>query len=205
MNPAILMFGYVGTSAKKYIAIVLATMVIVVSLPFLAVMSMGSDVLTFLSGTTSAEAAETQGFYMGGAVPGDTYAWGNCTYWAFAMRLWAGYPIPTTWGNANTWDDRAERDGYIVDHTPQVGAVFQTDAGELGHVAYVIAVNDITGQWTISEMNNLGLNMVNTRTFAKDSAIYYNFIHDKKGESTWKPFPIPLAPQYSGLTSQLPQ
>lgn len=205
MNPALLSFGYVISSTKKQIMLMLATMTIVVSLPFIAVLSMGSDVLQFLSSTSSAQAAETQGFYMGGAVPGDTYAWGNCTYWAFAMRLWAGYPIPTTWGNANTWDDRAERDGYIVDHTPQVGAVFQTDAGELGHVAYVIAVNDVTGQWTISEMNNLGLNMVNTRTFAKDSAIYYNFIHDKKGESTWKPFPIPLAPQYSGLTSQQPQ
>lgn len=205
MNPAAMTFGYVLSSAKKQIAIVLATMAIVLSLPFLAVVSMGSEVLAFLSGTPSAEAAETQGFYMGGAVPGDTYAWGNCTYWAFAMRLWAGYPIPTTWGNANTWDDRAEADGYVVDHKPQVGAVFQTDAGLLGHVAYVIAVNDITGQWTISEMNNLGLNMVNTRTFAKESAIYYNFIHDKKGESTWKPYDISLPSQYTGITSQLPR
>lgn len=166
---------------------------------------MGSEVLAFLSGTPSAEAAETQGFYMGGAVPGDTYAWGNCTYWAFAMRLWAGYPIPTTWGNANTWDDRAELDGYIVNHTPAVGAVYQTDEGEYGHVAYVIAVDDKTGKWTISEMNNVGLNIVNTRTFAKESAIYYKFIHDKKGESTWKPYNISLPPQYTGITSQQPR
>jgi len=194
-----------GKSAKKFIALVLATMAIIVSLPFMAVASMGSEVLQFLSASPSAEAAETQGFYMGGPVPGDTYAWGNCTYWAFAMRLWAGYPIPTTWGNANTWDDRAERDGYVVNHIPKVGAVYQTDAGEFGHVAYVIAVNDTTGQWTISEMNNLGLNMVNTRTFAKESAAYYNFIHDKKGGSTWTPYNISLPSQYTGLTSQLPQ
>lgn len=180
-------------------------MAIVLSLPFIAVVSMGSEVLAFLSGTPSAEAAETQGFYMGGEVPGDTYAWGNCTYWAFAMRLWAGYPIPTTWGNANTWDDRARNDGYVVGHTPQAGAVFQSDAEELGHVAYVTAVNDITGQWTISEMNNLGLNMVNTRTFAKESAVYYSFIHDKKGESTWKPYNISLPSQYTGITSQQPR
>lgn len=205
MNPAAMTFGYVLSSAKKQIAIVLATMAIVLSLPFLAVVSMGSEVLAFLSGTPSAEAAETQGFYMGGAVPGDTYAWGNCTYWAFAMRLWAGYPIPTTWGNANTWDDRAELDGYVVNHTPAVGAVYQTDEGEYGHVAYVIAVDDKTGKWTISEMNNVGLNIVNTRTFAKESAIYYKFIHDKKGESTWKPYNISLPPQYTGITSQQPR
>lgn len=205
MNPAVFTFGYVIASSKKQIAIVLATMFIVLSLPFLAVVSMGSEVLAFLSGTPSAEAAETQGFYMGGAVPGDTYAWGNCTYWAFAMRLWAGYPIPTTWGNANTWDDRAEADGYVVNHTPAVGAVYQTDEGEYGHVAYVIAVDDKTGKWTISEMNNVGLNIVNTRTFAKESAIYYKFIHDKKGESTWKPYSISLPPQYTGITSQQPR
>lgn len=205
MNPAVFTFGYVIASSKKQISIVLATMFIVLSLPFLAVVSMGSEVLAFLSGTPSAEAAETQGFYMGGAVPGDTYAWGNCTYWAFAMRLWAGYPIPTTWGNANTWDDRAEADGYVVNHTPAVGAVYQTDEGEYGHVAYVIAVDDKTGKWTISEMNNIGLNIVNTRTFAKESAIYYKFIHDKKGESTWKPYNISLPPQYTGITSQQPR
>lgn len=206
MNPALLTFSLLtGGNMKKQITLVLATMAVVVSLPFMAVMSMGSGVLSFLSSTTSAEAAETQGFYMGGPVEGDTYAWGNCTYWAFAMRLWAGYPIPTTWGNANTWDDRAIDDGYEVNHTPAVGAVFQSDAGELGHVAYVIAVDEVTGKWTISEMNNLGLNMVNTRTFAKDSAIFYNFIHDKKGGSTWKPYNISLPPQYTGLTSQSPQ
>ena len=150
---------------------------------------MGTDVLSFLAGTPDAKAAETQGFYMGGEVPGDTYAWGNCTYWAFAMRLWAGTPIPTTWGNANTWDDRARADGYEVNHTPAVNAVFQTDEGEWGHVAYVIKVDDKTGDWTISEMNAPHLNVVSQRTFSKDSAQYYNFIYGKKGE-IWTPKPI---------------
>lgn len=204
MNQDTLIFGYVGASIKKYVFVVLISMFVILSLPFMAVVSMGSNVLQFLSGTPSAQAAESQGFYMGGPVEGNTYAWGNCTYWAYAMRLWAGYPIPTTWGNANTWDDRAKADGYIVDQIPQVGAVFQTDGGKLGHVAYVMAVDEATGKWTISEMNNLGLNIVNTRTFAKESAIYYNFIHDKKGESTWKPYSIPLESQYTGLTSQQP-
>lgn len=189
MNPSIVVFGVAGYNPKRTIAVVLATLVVILSLPFMAVLSMGTDVLSFLSGTPDAKAAETQGFYMGGEVPGDTYEWGNCTYWAFAMRLWAGTPIPTTWGNANTWDDRARADGYEVNHTPAVNAVFQTDEGDWGHVAYVIKVDDKTGDWTISEMNAPHLNVVSQRTFSKDSAQYYTFIHGKKGE-VWTPKPI---------------
>lgn len=165
---------------KKYVAITLATIVVIVSLPILTVFSMGSSVVSFLAGTPSAEAAASQGFYMGGPVPGDTYEWGNCTYWAFAQRLWAGHPIPTSWGNANTWDDNAIADHYVVDHTPTVGAVMQTDVGQWGHVAYVNKVEADTGTWTITEMNAPGLNMVGTRTFAASSALYYTFIHDVK-------------------------
>ena len=177
---------------KKQVSIVFATMVITVALPFAAVFAMGESVVTFLSGVPSISAAETQGFYTGGPIEGNTYAWGNCTYWAFAMRLWAGYPIPTTWGNANTWDDRAEADGYVVNRTPAVGAVYQTDEGNWGHVAYVVAVNNQTGEWTISEMNDAGLNIVGKRTFSRESAAYYKFIHDKNGAAPWNPLPISL-------------
>jgi surface antigen len=206
MNAALLTLNVVtGGNVKKQISLVLATMAVVLALPFMAVVSMGSGVLMFLNGVPDAKAAETQGFYMGGPVPGNTYAWGNCTYWSFAMRLWAGAPIPTTWGNANTWDDRAEADGYIVNRTPMVGAVYQTDEGFWGHVAYVIKVDGKTGDWTISEMNNLGLNMVNTRTFSKESAVYYKFIHNKKGATPWTPQDISLGSQYTGQTSSTPQ
>lgn len=203
MNAAVLTIGLVTGNTKKQVSLALATMAIILSLPFLAVFSMGSGVLQFLAGTPNAEAAATLGFYMGGPVDGDTYAWGNCTYWAYAMRLWAGNPIPTTWGNANTWDDNAELDGYVVDAIPAVGAVYQTDGGDLGHVAYVIAVDPANGAWTISEMNVKGLNIVSTRTFPKDSAGYYKFIHDKKGAPPWTPSPIsnPLAPT-GGLSLQ---
>ncbi len=180
MSPA-LIYTF-GSSIRRRVAFALVTLLVILALPVLAVFSMGSSALAFLAGTTSAEAAQSQGFYMGGPVPGDTYAWGNCTYWAYAMRYWAGNPIPTSWGNANTWADRAILDGYEVDHVALAGAVFQTDAGELGHVAYVTAVDNVTGAWTISEMNNIGINIVNTRTFAKDSAQYYSFIHGKKGQ-----------------------
>lgn len=194
MNPAVLMFGMVGANAKRLIALALATLTVIVALPCIAVFAMGAEVLTFLSGVPNALAAEKQGFYMGGAVAGDTYEWGNCTYWAYAMRLWAGDPIPTSWGNANTWDDRARNDGYVVDNIPTVNAVFQSDAGKFGHVAYVIKVDAANGNWTISEMNYPTLNVVTQRTFAKSAAAYYNFIHDKKGAPEWKPSPtsIPL-------------
>lgn len=192
MNPAVLMFGAAGANAKKIVALALATLAFIVLLPLMAVFSMGTQVLTFLSGTPNAKAAEQQGFYMGNSVAGDTYEWGNCTYWAFAMRLWAGDPIPTTWGNANTWDNHAGSDGYEVDHLPAVNAVLQSDAGNFGHVAYVIKVDPGTGDWTISEMNAPVLNVVTRRTFSKDAAAYYNFIHDKKGAPEWKPSPISI-------------
>lgn len=192
MNPALVLTVMSGGNMKKQISLVLATMLVVLTLPFIAVFSMGNEVVSFLAGTPNAEAAETQGFYMGGPVEGDTYAWGNCTYWAFAMRLWAGSPIPTSWGNANTWDDRAERDGYEVNHIPAIGAVYQTDAGEWGHVAYVIKVDAQTGDWTISEMNARGLNIVSTRTFSKGAAQFVKFIHSRKGASSWMPLPISL-------------
>jgi surface antigen len=165
---------------KRYILAAFIFVLIVLSMPFLAVMSLGEDAVSFLSGTASAKSAEEQGFYMGGTVPGDTYAWGNCTYWVFAMRLWADKPIPTTWGNANTWDDNATLDGYLVNHTPLVTAIMQTDAEALGHVAYVVYVDSETGDWTISEMNAPRFNVVSFRTFSKESAVYYKFIHDKK-------------------------
>lgn len=180
MNPVALTVG-ASFSSKKTIGLVLATLVVLVSLPVAAVMSMGTDALSFLSSVPDAKTAEIKGFYMGGEVPGDTYAWGNCTYWVFAMRFWAHDPIPASWGNANTWDDRARADGYAVNHTPTTGAVFQTDEGEWGHVAYVIKVDDKTGDWTISEMNAPHLNVVSQRTFSKESAQYYTFIHDKQG------------------------
>lgn len=190
MNSWILGFDAAPYSSKRLFVLVLVSLVLVIALPVAAVGSMGTEALTFLASSPNAEAAETRGFYMGGPIPGNTYEWGNCTYWSYAMRLWAGNPIPTTWGNANTWDDRARADGYIVNTIPVVGAIFQNDSGRYGHVAYVIAVDSVTGDWTISEMNAPTLNVVTHRTFPKNAAGYYRFIHDKKGAPSWTPQPI---------------
>ncbi len=190
MSLGLLALGLIGSTMKKQLSVVLAAMGITLLLPFVAVLSMGSSVLAFLDSAPSAEAAETLGFYMGGPVEGNTYAWGNCTYWVYAMRLWAGNPIGQYWGNANTWDESAAREGYVIDRIPSPGAIFQTDEGQWGHVAYVTKVDAATGRWTISEMNAPNLNVVTVRTFTKESARSYNFIHSKKGAAPWTPLPI---------------
>ena len=123
--------------------------------------------------------SNTAGIYQGPPDPQDTYAYGNCTYWAFLRRQQIGEIIPTTWGNANTWATRAQADGYVVDHTPSYGAIMQTTFGALGHVAFVESVDPSTGSWTISEMNAVGWDVVDDKTYPAAAAIDYNFIHDK--------------------------
>jgi surface antigen len=189
MNPAL--FVSVASSNKKLVAIIGATMVFILAMPMIAVFSLGQNTLKFLadsldsSDSISAISTTTVGLYEGPAVPGDTYAWGNCTYWVYALRLQAGDPIPTTWGNAATWAPRALLDGYVVNDTPSPGAIMQTanSAGGLGHVAYVTAVDPTTGAWTISEMNVKGLDVVDTTTYPAAAAANYSFIHDKGGSS----------------------
>ncbi|QCT40932.1 CHAP domain-containing protein [Candidatus Saccharibacteria bacterium oral taxon 488] len=196
MNGVTVLFTNFGFSIKKILAIVIATLLLILMFPILAISSLGLPAVSFLANAPSAKAAEERGFYNGGVMPENTYAWGNCTWWAYAMRRWANSPIPNTWGNANTWDDNAKRDGYIVNDTPAAGAVFQTDEGPYGHVAYVIEVNQTSGDWKISEMNARGLNIVSQRTFSKEVAKSYKFIHNKPGAQPWNPQPITSPPPY---------
>lgn len=112
--------------------------------------------------------------------PGDGYALGNCTYWVYARRAQVGEPIPNTWGNAATWAPHAKADGYVVDHTPTQYAIMQAPyvAEGLGHVAFVESV-DPDGTWHISEMNVLGLYIVDHKAMPASAAAQYNFIHEK--------------------------
>ena len=188
MTPALVVTVF--SVNKKYLAIVLVSLAAIVALPFMAVFSLGTTTLTFLfnsdsSDSSSAISTTTQGLYEGPEIAGDTYAWGNCTWWAYAMRLKANDPIPTTWGNAATWAPRALFDGYIVNSTPSPGAIMQTpnSAGGLGHVAYVTAVDPTTGTWTISEMNVKGLDVVDITTYPAAAAANYNFIHEKASKN----------------------
>lgn len=94
----VLRFG-LGFRVRRLILLSIVTIVVLFLLPIISVLSLGAPTVSFLAHTPSAHAAEKQGFYRGEAMPDNTYAWGNCTWWAYAMRKWAGSPIPTTWGN----------------------------------------------------------------------------------------------------------
>ncbi|HVW23125.1 MAG TPA: CHAP domain-containing protein [Candidatus Saccharimonadales bacterium] len=105
------------------------------------------------------------------------YEWGNCTWWAAKLRAQNGHPVPGSWGNAATWSERAAADGYIVDHFPSPGAVVEISTRGYGHVAFVESV-DKGGNWSISEMNVLGLDVVDHQTLPLSAAGQYEFIHD---------------------------
>ena len=66
------------------------------------------------------------------------------------------------WGDARNWDDVARRLGYRVDHVPAIGAVAQSDAGRVGHVAWVSAIGP--GTVTIEEYNHAVPGGYGTRT-----------------------------------------
>ncbi|MDB5169055.1 MAG: hypothetical protein JWO41_411 [Candidatus Saccharibacteria bacterium] len=86
----------------------------------------------------------------GATYGGNAYAYGYCTWYA-ASRA----PVPSNWGNANTWDNYAPLSGWQKSRVPKVGAVAQTDAGYAGHVAIVEAVSDDGSQIKYSDMNGL--------------------------------------------------
>ena len=83
------------------------------------------------------------------------YNWaggGQCVGYAIWWREQNGIPIPTNWGNANTWASRASASGYLVDRNPSVGAIFQTSSGYYGHVGIVTGLNG-DGSITVEEAN----------------------------------------------------
>ncbi|MHB1865428.1 MAG: CHAP domain-containing protein [Candidatus Saccharimonadales bacterium] len=119
--------------------------------------------------------------YTGPIASFDKYAFGNCTYWVSLLRAQAGMPIPNTWGNAITWGVRAKAEGYIVNQAPSYGSIMVdvNAPGGLGHVAFVEQVNTSNGSWTISEMNRVGFDEVDTRIMPASAANSYVFIHNK--------------------------
>lgn len=169
MTPPFL-FMKSGNGVKKEVGIALTTVALIVCLPVAAVFGLTKP---------SVIATDPGGYYLGVGDPSITgYDWGNCTYWTALKRLEVGKPIPQDWGNANTWAIRAILAGYKVDHTPEPTAIMQTMAGDLGHVAFVTAVNQATGEWTITEMNAVGFNMVDEHTYPASYTARYTFIHD---------------------------
>lgn len=158
-----------GTAAsiKKELWVVFGVLGFLIVLPVISIAGVTNVTALAESGTS---------LYTDNANPKDTYDYGFCTYWAALRRIQVGQPISNSWGNANTWDDNARAAGYIVDHSPALNSIMQTDAGLFGHVAFVESVS-ADGSWTISEMNFKGWDEVDSRTLPADAAKQYSFIH----------------------------
>lgn len=102
------------------------------------------------------------------------YTWGQCTYYAFDRRQQLGKSVGNLWGNANNWASAARQNGYQVNHTPEVGAIFQSNAGSYGHVGVVERKNS-DGSILVSEMNWQGVGQKSYRTVHNTGQ--YNYIH----------------------------
>lgn len=100
-----------------------------------------------------------------GAVSGNTYTYGYCTWYVKNRRP----DLPNNLGNADTWYYRAKAQGIPTGLTPRVGAAAQVK-GQM-HVAYVEAVHG-DGTITISEMNVEGWNVVSSKQ-VRASNYYY--------------------------------
>jgi surface antigen len=111
--------------------------------------------------------------------PGNTNAWGNCTWYAWERRYEMGRPIPGgAMGNAAQWNSSFSALGYRVDSVPEVGAIFQNGGG-YGHVGIVESIQN-DGSIIVSEMNNYsggGYNGINDRVIPANQVGMFNYIH----------------------------
>jgi len=167
MIPLVLLLS--RRSLKKEITIVLMVVALVFILPLMAVASLTNV------GALAKEDDNSQ-LFTGTASTANTYDYGFCTFWVAQRRIEVGLPIPNNWGDAHYWDNNSALAGYTVDHKPDVYAIMQTDAGDLGHVAFVEEVSP-DGGWKVSEMNVKGWDILSSRTFKPGQAKDYNFIH----------------------------
>lgn len=113
---------------------------------------------------------------------GNTYSWGQCTWFAKNRASWAG----NYWGNGGNWDSSARSQGFAVDNTPAAGSlvVFHpgqsvggqwTADGSAGHVAYVESVSGNT--ITISQ-GGMGFSSPSGPNYQTISnASQYTYIH----------------------------
>ncbi|PID31266.1 hypothetical protein CR983_02055 [Candidatus Saccharibacteria bacterium] len=109
-----------------------------------------------------AAAAQPAHYGYSGSTAGNTYAWGNCTWYAKNRRP----DLPNMLGNGGSWRANAAARGYATGNTPRRGAI----AEQAGHVAYVESVNHKNNTVTVSEMNwGGGVGSVNRRTVSANT------------------------------------
>lgn len=104
------------------------------------------------------------------------YDYGYCTYWVAALRAKMGSPLPTNLGNASSWGYLARAYGLSTGSVPKPGAAVVTSTSGAGHVAFVQSVNP-DGSFVISEMNHLGWNITDVRTFSAAQGAGYTYIY----------------------------
>lgn len=100
------------------------------------------------------QSAYIQGFSFGSKpiYNGNGYDYGFCT-WGVASII----PVPSNWGNANTWAIGARMSGWSVDTMPTIGSIAQRSGGYggLGHVAIVIDVSEDRSMIKYKDMNGI--------------------------------------------------
>ena len=94
---------------------------------------------------------------------------GNCTWYVASWR-----PVPWT-GDAIQWWPNAAAAGFPEGQVPVAGAIMVTRESGFGHVALVKAVSGAA--WTVSEMNVIGLGVIDTRTISPGQVPLVGFIY----------------------------
>lgn len=114
---------------------------------------------------------------------GNTYEFGQCTWWVYKRRTQLGLPVGSHMGDGRMWADSAKTLGYWVDSTPRhVGDVIVFSAGQdgadavYGHVAIVEAIND-DGSVVTSETSAGMSGETFSRTFTASQAAALRYIH----------------------------
>jgi len=166
MNPAALLMPKVR----------LKTELIVIGIVLLGVLGLPVMAMASLTNLPSLATDNSIKLYAGVGSKDNLYDFGYCTFWTSKRRAEVGFPIPQHWGDAHSWAINAILAGYKVDHSPSQNSIMQTEAGSLGHVAFVENVTP-DGGWTVSEMNVVGWDILSSRTFKPSQALDYNFIH----------------------------
>jgi surface antigen/LysM repeat protein len=106
-----------------------------------------------------------------GDVTPNHFPFGQCT-WLVASKV----PIPWN-GDAWTWYGSAQAAGWAVGSTPRVGAIMVTwESRIFGHVSYVEAIN-ADGSWIVSEMNYVGLGVIDQRMVRAGSVPLIGFVY----------------------------
>lgn len=109
------------------------------------------------------------------------YGGGQCVGYAAWYRNVSGLstlrPVSQTWGNARNWAAAARNAGFVVDHTPEVHAVFQTPSGVYGHVGVVVGINP-DGSIIVQEANyNYRVGRITRSTIPASAVGNFNYIH----------------------------